>query len=179
MNKRNVERNRYLLLAEKPVKWISKYGSITVNLWGKDWPHSGINEAGLVVQCLGSQDEGASDNESQGESRVCAGEGDGKTAIGSHQGRSRSAASAQADCGRDHCRGTKSGETTSKGNGRIGRAAQPIPSAPSLPTTLPPWSRTFFRFFRAHRAVPGVDLRLPNALAINRPSCEAGFPIVI
>jgi penicillin V acylase-like amidase (Ntn superfamily) len=59
VNKRNVERNRYLLLAEKPVKWISKYGSITYNLLGKDWPHSGMNEAGLVVQCLGAQDEGA------------------------------------------------------------------------------------------------------------------------
>ena len=59
VNKRNVERNRYLLLAEKPVKWVSKYGSITYNLLGKDWPHSGMNEAGLAVQCLGAQDEGA------------------------------------------------------------------------------------------------------------------------
>lgn len=59
VNKRNVERRRFLLLCEKPVKWISKYGSITFNLWGKDWPHSGINEVGLVVQCLGGQDEGA------------------------------------------------------------------------------------------------------------------------
>jgi penicillin V acylase-like amidase (Ntn superfamily) len=59
VNKRNVERNRFLLLAEKAVKWVSKYGSITYNLLGKDWPHSGMNEAGLVVQCLGAQDEGA------------------------------------------------------------------------------------------------------------------------
>jgi len=59
VNKRNVERNRYLLLAEKPIKWVSKYGSITYNLLGKDWPHSGMNKAGLVVQCLGAQDEGA------------------------------------------------------------------------------------------------------------------------
>jgi len=53
VNKRNVERERFLLYAEKPARWVSKYGSITFNLVGRDWPHDGMNEAGLVVLSLG------------------------------------------------------------------------------------------------------------------------------
>jgi choloylglycine hydrolase len=53
INKRNVERQRFLIYAEKPVQWISKYGSITFNLAGVNFPHDGMNEAGLVVLSMG------------------------------------------------------------------------------------------------------------------------------
>lgn len=32
-----------------PMKWISKYGSITFNQFGKEFPYGGMNEKGLVV----------------------------------------------------------------------------------------------------------------------------------
>jgi choloylglycine hydrolase len=41
---------------EKPVRWISKYGSITFNQVGKEFPFGGINEKGLVVEMLGLED---------------------------------------------------------------------------------------------------------------------------
>jgi penicillin V acylase-like amidase (Ntn superfamily) len=53
VNKRNVERRRYLLLAEKPLRWVSKYGNVTFNLVSRDYPHDGMNEAGLVVLSMG------------------------------------------------------------------------------------------------------------------------------
>jgi len=31
------------------LKWISKYGSVTFNVVGREWPNTGMNEAGLVI----------------------------------------------------------------------------------------------------------------------------------
>jgi penicillin V acylase-like amidase (Ntn superfamily) len=56
INKRNTERRRFLLYAEKPILWTSKYGSITFNLVGRDWPHDGMNENGLVILSMGLDD---------------------------------------------------------------------------------------------------------------------------
>jgi len=56
INKRNTERRRYLLYAERPVSWVSKYGNVTFNLAGRDYPHDGMNEAGLVVLSMGLDD---------------------------------------------------------------------------------------------------------------------------
>jgi len=55
MNKRNVSKIAWLnpYSAEtQPVTWTSKYGSVTFNPWGREFPESGINEAGLVVNLL-------------------------------------------------------------------------------------------------------------------------------
>ena len=49
-NQKNLEKVALMDSSEKPVKWISKYGSITFNQVGKDLPYGGINEAGLVVE---------------------------------------------------------------------------------------------------------------------------------
>jgi choloylglycine hydrolase len=35
---------------EKPARWVSTYGSVTFNQYGRELPHGGINEAGLVVE---------------------------------------------------------------------------------------------------------------------------------
>lgn len=35
---------------ERPAKWISRYGSLTISQVGKEMPNGGINEAGLVVE---------------------------------------------------------------------------------------------------------------------------------
>jgi len=36
----------------QPAKWNSKYGSITFNQYGREFPQGGINEAGLVVEIM-------------------------------------------------------------------------------------------------------------------------------
>jgi len=49
VNKRNVSKTAYLWTGEHPAVWTSKYGSVTVNLLGREFPLEGMNEAGLVV----------------------------------------------------------------------------------------------------------------------------------
>ena len=49
-NHRNLEKVALVDSTKNPVKWVSKYGSITFNQVGKDLPYGGINEAGLVVE---------------------------------------------------------------------------------------------------------------------------------
>lgn len=37
---------------ENPAKWISKYGSLTFNQYGRESPMGGMNEAGLVIELM-------------------------------------------------------------------------------------------------------------------------------
>lgn len=50
VNKRNLEKTSLISGAEKPLTWVSKFGSITFNQAGKELPYGGMNEAGLVVE---------------------------------------------------------------------------------------------------------------------------------
>jgi choloylglycine hydrolase len=50
VNPRNLEKAALVNSSEKPVKWVSKFGSITFNQIGRDLPFGGINESGLVVE---------------------------------------------------------------------------------------------------------------------------------
>jgi len=58
VNKRNVQKTNVslleLLTAQKPpspsTSWTSKYGSVTFNPFGREFPDGGINEAGLYIQ---------------------------------------------------------------------------------------------------------------------------------
>lgn len=50
VNPRNLEKVALVDPSERPVKWISKFGSITFNQVGRDLPYGGINESGLVVE---------------------------------------------------------------------------------------------------------------------------------
>lgn len=47
VNKRNVSKTA--IWYSNPAKWTSKYGSITVNQWGREFPARGMNEAGLAM----------------------------------------------------------------------------------------------------------------------------------
>ncbi|HET9480170.1 MAG TPA: linear amide C-N hydrolase [Candidatus Polarisedimenticolia bacterium] len=38
--------------AERPARWISRYGSVSFNQYGRDFPSGGMNEAGLVVELM-------------------------------------------------------------------------------------------------------------------------------
>ncbi len=49
MNRRDLEKKAYLSQDEKPAYWISKYGSVTFNQAGMEFPMAGMNEKGLVV----------------------------------------------------------------------------------------------------------------------------------
>lgn len=48
-NKRDLLKTSFVPEGETTLTWISKYGSITFNQWGKEFPSGGINEKGLVV----------------------------------------------------------------------------------------------------------------------------------
>lgn len=55
-NLRNVKKNRFLPYSETPATWTSKYGSVTFNQYGKEYPIGGINETGLVVEVMTLRD---------------------------------------------------------------------------------------------------------------------------
>ena len=55
INKRGVQKTAFQYRGKeygRPVKWKSKFGSITFNQFGREMPMGGINEAGLVVEVL-------------------------------------------------------------------------------------------------------------------------------
>jgi hypothetical protein len=50
VNPRNLEKTALVDPSEKPVQWVSKFGSITFNQIGRELPFGGMNESGLVVE---------------------------------------------------------------------------------------------------------------------------------
>lgn len=52
VNSRGVQKTSFVHDGEKAISWISKCGSISFNQFGKEFPHGGINEKGLVVELM-------------------------------------------------------------------------------------------------------------------------------
>jgi choloylglycine hydrolase len=52
VNARNVLKTSFMPGDGKPISWISTYGSITFNQFGKEFPHGGMNEKGLVIELM-------------------------------------------------------------------------------------------------------------------------------
>lgn len=52
INKRNVTKKSLVQPSEKQLQWTSKYGSLTFNQIGREFPYGGMNEAGLVIEQL-------------------------------------------------------------------------------------------------------------------------------
>jgi penicillin V acylase-like amidase (Ntn superfamily) len=50
VNQRGVAKTAALGDSANPAKWVSKYGSVTFNQYGRENPTGGMNEAGLVVE---------------------------------------------------------------------------------------------------------------------------------
>ncbi len=50
VNKRGVAKQS--MADRNPARWVSKYGSVTFNQYGREMPLGGINEAGLVIECM-------------------------------------------------------------------------------------------------------------------------------
>jgi choloylglycine hydrolase len=57
VNQRHVRKTAFVIPPEKPVAWVSKYGSVTFNQFSKEVPIGGMNEQGLVIECLVSAAE--------------------------------------------------------------------------------------------------------------------------
>ncbi|MEI6752293.1 MAG: linear amide C-N hydrolase [Paludibacter sp.] len=51
-NLRNIKKTRYPIYSESQASWTSKYGSVTFNQYGREYPIGGINETGLVVEVM-------------------------------------------------------------------------------------------------------------------------------
>ena len=56
VNKRGVEKSAMVSGNETPARWVSKYGNVTFNQYGKDNPSGGMNEAGLVIELMWLED---------------------------------------------------------------------------------------------------------------------------
>lgn len=52
VNKRNIKKTSLVFLGDNPASWTSKYGSVTFNQFGKEFPFGGMNEKGLVVELM-------------------------------------------------------------------------------------------------------------------------------
>jgi penicillin V acylase-like amidase (Ntn superfamily) len=50
VNKRNVSKEAQF--ERNPARWTSRYGSVTFNQYGREYPQGGMNEAGLVVESM-------------------------------------------------------------------------------------------------------------------------------
>lgn len=52
VNQRGVAKAAMVGTQDRPASWVSKYGSVTFNQWGREFPSGGMNEAGLVVELM-------------------------------------------------------------------------------------------------------------------------------
>jgi choloylglycine hydrolase len=50
INPKDVQKTAFLMTEHSPVKWTSRFGSVTFNQFGRELPFGGMNEAGLVVE---------------------------------------------------------------------------------------------------------------------------------
>lgn len=57
VNQRNTAKSSFVFAPEKAIGWVSKYGSVSFNQFGKEFPYGGINEKGLVVEIMVSEAE--------------------------------------------------------------------------------------------------------------------------
>lgn len=56
VNAKGVAKSSFMPSDGKSISWVSGYGSITFNQYGKEFPHGGMNERGLVVELMWLQD---------------------------------------------------------------------------------------------------------------------------
>lgn len=52
VNKRGVSKSADVEGEANPARWVSKYGSVTFNQYGRENPSGGLNEAGLVIELM-------------------------------------------------------------------------------------------------------------------------------
>src|SRR3954447_12341560 len=52
VNKRGVAKTAAPPPAGSPAQWTSRYGSVTFNQFGREFPNGGLNEAGLALELM-------------------------------------------------------------------------------------------------------------------------------
>lgn len=52
INRRHYRKTAFVLPPNQPLSWVSRYGSVTFNQFSKEVPVGGINEKGLVIECM-------------------------------------------------------------------------------------------------------------------------------
>lgn len=52
VNQRGVARRSMAASDDDPAAWVSRFGSVTFNQYGRDFPSGGVNEAGLVIELM-------------------------------------------------------------------------------------------------------------------------------
>lgn len=52
VNLHGLQKTSFAPPGEKTISWVSRYGSISFNQYGKEFPHGGMNEKGLVVELM-------------------------------------------------------------------------------------------------------------------------------
>jgi choloylglycine hydrolase len=52
VNKRGVSKVAFVEPPNSPARWTSRYGSLTFNQFGREFPSGGMNEAGLVIELM-------------------------------------------------------------------------------------------------------------------------------
>jgi choloylglycine hydrolase len=52
INPRGLAKTAVVAEGQKPVRWTSRYGSISFNQYGREFPIGGMNEAGLAIEAL-------------------------------------------------------------------------------------------------------------------------------
>jgi choloylglycine hydrolase len=52
INQRRVEKTAVVTRSAPPAAWVSRFGSVTFNQYGREFPSGGMNEAGLVVELM-------------------------------------------------------------------------------------------------------------------------------
>jgi penicillin V acylase-like amidase (Ntn superfamily) len=52
VNQRHVKKTAFVLPPERPMSWVSQYGSVTFNQFSREVPVGGMNEKGLVIESL-------------------------------------------------------------------------------------------------------------------------------
>ena len=57
INQRNFTKTSFVLPVGMPLSWKSKYGSVTFNQISRELPVGGMNEKGLVIECMVSEAE--------------------------------------------------------------------------------------------------------------------------
>jgi choloylglycine hydrolase len=58
INHRDVAKTSFVRPPERPFSWVAKYGSVTFNQAGKEFPYGRINEKGLVIEQMWLQEAG-------------------------------------------------------------------------------------------------------------------------
>lgn len=56
INEKGLKKMAFVQPPEKPLSWVSSYGSISFNQAGREFPYGGMNEAGLVIEQMWLQE---------------------------------------------------------------------------------------------------------------------------